>query len=200
MATSYLYRAFGAGFIDKTGKRDRAALIRNMIDRGINSPLTSSAGRLFDGAGSLILGRETAKFEAELPSEMEKMAPDGYEERYEFDISDEPCASVVRVNKIFRGIAGDLSRGFDRRLLSGKFHNTVAAIIVKVAARLGKKYGLDRVVLSGGVFQNRYLTAKAKAGLEKSGFGVYLSPGARTTDAGIPLGQIAIANARLACA
>ena len=200
MAVSYLYRAFGDAFTARVKDADKALFIKTMIDKGINSPLASSAGRLFDAAASLILGREKAAFEAELPMELEKMAPKGYEERYDFDLKDERGVSVLHAVKTVKGIVRDLSAGIDRRLVSGRFHNTVAEMITRTASRLKKRCGIDRVVLSGGVFQNRYLTAKVTSTLRADGFKVYIHSRVSTTDAGIPLGQIAIAQARLTCA
>jgi hydrogenase maturation protein HypF len=189
MAMSYLYKTFGNAFLRKVKKADKALFMKTMIDKGINSPLTSSAGRLFDGAASLILNKEKAAFEAELPMELEKIASRHCEEHYGFDTRD-----------IFRGIVKDIAGGVDRRLVSAKFHNTVAGIIVRTAARLKKRYGIGTAVLSGGVFQNRYLLAKTVPALRDSGFKVYTHSRVSTTDAGIPLGQIAIAHARFRCA
>ena len=189
MAVSCLYKTFGNTFRKSVKNADKALFIKTMIDKGINSPLTSSAGRLFDAAASLILNKEKAAFEAELPIALEKMASKDCKERYGFDIKN-----------IFKGIVKDLSTGRDKRLISAKFHNTVAEIIVRTAAKLKKRYGISTVVLSGGVFQNKYLSAKALSALRENGFKVHTHYRVSTTDAGIPLGQVAIAHARLTCA
>lgn len=200
MAASYMYKALGEGFHLKTPHPDKALFIKTMIDEGINSPLTSSAGRLFDAAGSMILGKDEADFEAQLPISLEKMAPSGYEERYEFDLKDQGGIYRISPDGMIRGIVRDISRGLDRRLLSGKFHNTVAKMIAKTIGMLGKKHHINKAVLSGGVFQNRYLVTKATEELRRHGFVIYTHSRLSTTDAGIPIGQIAIAKARGICA
>lgn len=199
MAASLLYKAFGNDFIKRSADRGRVLFIKTMMDKSINSPLTSSAGRIFDAAASLILGKEDASFEAQLPIELEKMAPDGYEERYAFDTRRSKGVFIIYMEKAVKGIVKDLAGGVDRRLLSGRFHNTMAEIVAKMVFRLSKKYALDKVVLTGGVFQNKYLSKKVRDDLMAQGFKVYSQSKVSINDSGIPLGQIAIAAARARC-
>jgi hydrogenase maturation protein HypF len=200
MAASYLYKAFGSGCPKKSLSKDRFLIIKAMIDKGINSPMTSSAGRLFDGAASLILGKGSAVFEAELPIALEKIAPDGYDKSYEFDIISRDGMGIIVIGKVMKAIVKDLSDGIDRSVISGRFHNAVADIITKVAARSARKHGLNKIVFSGGVFQNRYLALRAGDVLRRGGFKVYTHSKFSTTDAGLPVGQIAAAAARGICA
>jgi hydrogenase maturation protein HypF len=205
MAASYLYRAFGENFlslkVDFTRRLDRKKWIvwRKMIDRNINSPLTSSVGRLFDAVASLVLCKEKAAFEAELPMELERMiAPcDG---SYRFDIKKERSALAIDTRRMVRGVAEDLARGEEKGAISAKFHNTVAEMILKINLGLKKASGIRKVVLSGGVFQNAYLAKRARLLLEGDGFKVYPNSKVPANDGGIPLGQLAIAAARGACA
>lgn len=199
MAASYLYKVFGDTFSDKVRARGRGALIKTVIDKKINSPLTSGAGRLFDAAASLILGREKASYEAELPIELERLVRSGYEERYEINIVERDGMQVVDTNGIIRGIARDLSRGVDRHMMAGRFHNSVVEIVVKMVLTLAKKRKIRKVAFSGGVFQNRYLREKSCGSLIAHGFDVYTHRNVSTTDSGIPLGQITIASARSRC-
>lgn len=201
MALSYLYRAFGEGLlkldpgtVNTLGKR-HWPVIKKMIDGGINSPLTSSAGRLFDGAGSLILSRPTASFEAELPMELEKIASPHCRDKYGFDIRSKDGMLIIESSKLIEGIVYDMSSKIDNSVISAKFHNTIAEMIVRAALRIRRDNGTRKIVLSGGVFQNRYLTKRVVLLLKKYDFDVYANSIVNTNDYGIPIGQLAIANA-----
>lgn len=195
MSVSYL-RSAGCEFPDKK----KAAILFRMIDRKINSPLTSSAGRLFDAAASIILGKTNASIEAELPIELEKIAQKGCGETYAFNIKHEDDMPVIDTIPIIKAIVKDLSKKTPKPEISARFHNTIAAVISKVAYDLRKRSGVKTVVLSGGVFQNKYLVKKAMAMLEDANFKVYAHSSIPTNDSGIPIGQIAIAGARGICA
>jgi hydrogenase maturation protein HypF len=206
MAATHLYRAFGEDFmklkIEFVRRIDpkKWRIIKRMILGAVNSPLTSSAGRLFDAAASVTLSSMRPVREAELPVALEEIADPGVFDSYLFNIKAAGGAIVFGYGKIFKGIVGDLSRGVDESMVSARFHNTIAKIMAEAAARLGKSCGIRQAVLSGGVFHNVYLAARAVRALERKGFRVYthsiLSPG----DSCIPLGQIAIAAARGICA
>jgi hydrogenase maturation protein HypF len=171
-----------------------------MIDKNVNSPLSSSAGRLFDAVASLVLGRDEAGYEAQLPIALEKMALPGVEGRYDFDIKSRSGLLTLCAGNVIKGVVKDLSDGIDRHVISAKFHNSVASVIVNVVLRISRSRGISKVVLSGGVFQNRYLTDRVRAALQKRGLSVYTHRTTSTTDAGIPPGQIAIARSRHLCA
>jgi hydrogenase maturation protein HypF len=207
MALSWLYRVFGERFLDlKTGlvkKLDRKKwpVLKKMMDKDINSPLTSSAGRLFDAAGALILSKEKATFEAELPIELEKMALAGCDDSYESDVRPKDGMLIADPSKIIRGIVKDLSAGVEGPVISAKFHNGVARMVLKVCVGLRKKSGVRKAVLSGGVFQNRYLRDRTAVLLEEDGFAVFTHSKVPVNDSGIPIGQIAITKARsMGCA
>ena len=205
MAVSYLYRAFGEDFpaqypdIVKGSRKGRSSVIRKMIDGNFNSPLTSSAGRLFDGVASLILSRDTASFEAELPVELERIVAGENHESYRFDIKPKNGVFIIEISGMIRGIVRDLRNKTDKSVVSAKFHNTIAEIIGATAAGLRKKFKLQKITLSGGVFQNRYLTDRAVHILNKEGFSVYTHSKINTNDNGIPVGQLAMADAEGSC-
>jgi len=192
MAESYLYKAYGKSYLKNFKKRGLTPLFK-MIDKGINSPLNSSAGRLFDAAASLVLGRRKAGFEAELPIALEKIAAANCEDRYSGVTKPEDSPRIIKC------IAADIRKGTDNKIISARFHNTVAGMINRTVGLLGKRYNIDRVVLSGGVFQNKYLTDKVIKYMKKSGFKVYGHKNLSTTDSSLPVGQIAIAQARRIC-
>ncbi|MDD5496491.1 MAG: hypothetical protein PHP46_05275 [Candidatus Omnitrophica bacterium] len=200
MAASYLYRAFGNGFPRLNIDRKKWPVLKHMIDKKLNSPLTSSAGRLFDAAASLILSKHKAAFEAELPIELERMAMDSRGDSYGFDIKSRKGIYIIDPSKMIKGIVKDLSEKCGRSVIAAKFHDTIAEMVSKMCSRLRMKHRIDKVILSGGVFQNRYLTGKTVERLKKNDFKVYTHYRISTNDSGIPIGQIAIANARARCA
>ncbi|MFH0764540.1 MAG: hypothetical protein V1927_06000 [Candidatus Omnitrophota bacterium] len=216
MAVSYLYQAFGKrafnkrafgkkflklkpNFLKNLQKRCQAPLLK-MIDKNINSPLTSSVGRLFDAVGSIVLSKPNARYEAELPIALEKLADRLCGDRYDFGICKEGGLMKIDSRKIIEGIMGDMRRGVNKGLISGKFHNTISVIIVRMALTLSNKYKSRNIVLSGGVFQNRFLTKRITEMLAGPGPKAWLHSKVPTNDSGIPIGQIAIANARVKCA
>ena len=206
MAASHLYRCLGTGFLRlkidfvKGLDKKKWPVIRRMVDKGLNSPLTSSMGRLFDAAGSIVLSRQNADFEAELPIILERVASSHCDDAYPFDIRPDKGIYVIQASRVMKGIVKDLTGKADISVISAKFHNTVADMVLKVALTMKKKSGIGKVVLSGGVFQNSYLAGKTVIVLEERGFKVYTHEKIATNDAGIPVGQIAIANARALCA
>lgn len=209
MAIGHLYKIFGRDFlklkiefVKKIKKRNKAHFLMKMIDRNINSPLTSSAGRLFDAAGSLILCRETIQKEAELPIELENIADRSYTGSYGFGMDTESREGglIIKTAGIMKGIIKDLASGEDSAVMSARFHNTMAHVIARASDKLRRKSGINKVVLSGGVFQNRLLTARVKELLDRKDFKVYTHSNVPTNDAGIAVGQAAIANARALCA
>lgn len=198
MAASYLYSIFGKDFLKPKSDFARGidkkswAVLKNMIDKKINSPLTSSVGRLFDAAGSLILNKRTVGFEAQLPIELENIADKNEGGYYDFELKKKDGMTIVNMAGAIRGILKDLDKKTPDPKISAKFHNTVAFIILKTA----KKFNFKKIVLSGGVFQNRFLSRKARQLLEEHGFEVYTRSNIEINDSGIPIGQIAIASAR----
>ena len=206
MAASHLYRVFGDKFlkleIDFVKKLDKKkwTVIKAMIDKKLNSPLTSSAGRLFDAVGSLIFAKGTVRAEAELPIALEKAASILCTDRYHFDIIKKKQPFEIDVSKTIKGVVGDLSRELGAPIISAKFHNTVAAIIADTSLVLSRNFKTKKIVLSGGVFQNGYLTKRVSSMLKERGLEVYTHSRFETNDSAIPMGQLAIAAMRHICA
>jgi hydrogenase maturation protein HypF len=198
MAVSYLYHSFGkidaAPILKKRWREKDVAVMKAMIDKKINSPLTSSVGRLFDAVGSLVLAKDRVSKEAELPIELEGLVSGTGCGSYKFDIRPGCEGLIAETGGIIRDIVKDLSGKIDTAVISRKFHDTIADLILGVSSKLRKKFKLRQVVLSGGVFQNKYLAARAAEILRASKFKVYIHSGIPTNDSGIPIGQIAIAG------
>lgn len=206
MAVSYLYnsggRRTGLRFscdLEKSLDPKKLYAVRQIIDKKINSPLTSSAGRLFDAVGSIVFRQYAVSREAELPIRLEMAAAREWADSYDFDINKDNGVYIINPAKTIRGIVSDLSKDTGEPAISGKFHNTVAEIISEVCVILRKGCKTNKVVLTGGVFQNKFLSERAAYLLGEKGFDAYRHSRVNTNDSGIPMGQIAIANSRFLC-
>ena len=203
MAMVYLSEAFGDEAndlrIDLMKRIDYQEwdILKRAIERKINTPLTSSMGRLFDAISSILSVRDEVHYEGQAAIELEMIADHEVKEEYPFTIHKEEKPMVIDPRKIVRGIVRDLIDGIPSPKISGKFHRTIARIIVETcdAIRCGEE--LNRVVLSGGVFQNIFLLSLVTKGLKDSGFETYTHHLVPTNDGGISLGQAVIAHMRL---
>ena len=116
---------------------------------------------------------------------------------YPFDLQELEDKIVILLEPIFRGIVSDLERGVGVESISSKFHNTIAKIILNMCLKIRKTSGLDRVALSGGVFQNSLLLENTYVLLDKNNFKVFTQHRVPPNDGGIALGQVVVANERV---
>ncbi|MBC8094843.1 MAG: carbamoyltransferase HypF, partial [Akkermansiaceae bacterium] len=183
--------------------RNELATLRSMLNRGVNSPLTSSAGRLFDAVAALMGLRQRSRFEGQAAMALE-FALHGIagDQAYDFELSDvqfERMASAPHSKMVLdwapmiEGILADLSCDLPAAEIALKFHNALADAIVFVA----KWAGVERVALTGGCFQNRYLTERAVRRLRQEGFRPYWHQRVPPNDGGIALGQVMAARREL---
>jgi len=199
MAMSHLHRALGDEVLDLdldfVRRRDRRmwARLRRLIERGMNSPETSSMGRLFDAVASLTGMRDVAHYEGQAAIELEMMADESQGGGYEFDYSGE----IIEPAPVIRDIVADLVRRVPATVIAAKFHNAVASLIYQVARRIRAERGLHRVALSGGVFQNRLLLKRTTRLLEAAGFVVFTHSRVPPNDGGIALGQAVVGDAMI---
>ncbi len=213
MAAAYLDAAFPDG-----GPADLDVLQRNehrwgdvltLARKGINAPLTSSAGRLFDAVSALLGVRDTINYEGQAAIELEQLAADvdrgrgraeagGYRAALSPGAAGEPFQ--VRGADLVREAAADLSRGTARPIVAASFQYGIVKLIEDGCAAVRDRYGLTAVALSGGVFQNATVLAAAVARLEARGFGVLTHGRVPCNDGGISLGQAVVAAARDAAA
>lgn len=202
MAALYLHRAMGDDFLDlnipSVQRMDGRAwgAIRKMAQTGTNSPEASSMGRLFDALSSLVGLRDSVNYEGQAAVELETIADRGCTRHYEFELDGN--GSIIKAGAVIRGAVGDLLDGVSSQIVSAKFHLGVANLIADMARRIRDERRLNRVALSGGVFQNMYLLEKTSQLLRSSGFEVFTHSRVPTNDGGISLGQAAVANARFA--
>jgi hydrogenase maturation protein HypF len=199
MAMIYLSRALGDDALDLNldfvRRRDRRAwaALRQMTERGINSPETSSMGRLFDAVASLAGVRDLAHYEGQAAIELEMIADESHGGGYEFDYS----GKIIEPAPVILDIVADLVRRVPPPVIAAKFHNTVASLIFQVARRIRAERGLHRVALSGGVFQNALLLKRTTRLLEAAGFEVFTHSRVPPNDGGVALGQAVVADAMI---
>lgn len=174
------------------------AILQNMAQKGLNTPLTSSAGRLFDAVAAAVgVCRETAGYEGQAAVELEALATGWFEQQadhaYGFELHD----GCLDWTPMWLELLKDLGAGVEPGIIAARFHHGLASAVARTAQRLCSKHRVEAVVLTGGVFQNRLLLERSSLLLRDSGLKV-LSPGiAPTNDGGLALGQAAIAMASI---
>jgi hydrogenase maturation protein HypF len=202
IATAWLYLIYKDKFLNlnfdwvkKTDKK-KWRVLKNMYLSGFNSPLASSMGRLFDAVGSLVLGKAKVNFEAELAMELEKIAT-SYKWQaasYKFKIIKQKDGYILDPLLIFKEIMGDLKAKEPKEKIAYRFHLTIAQMVRRMCLVLRKENKINKVVLSGGVFQNNLLLCLALDLLYKEDFKVFTHKELSCNDSGISLGQVAVAN------
>ncbi|GFE57198.1 carbamoyltransferase HypF [Geobacter sp. AOG1] len=201
MAISWLHRAYGATlfalplpFLADVGETERGILLR-MLERGINSPPTSSCGRLFDAAAAILGVRSRISYEGQAAIELEALAEAGAAgEPFPFALSYEDDRQVLDFAPLFKAMTDELLAGGCRAGLARRFHATVALAAASVCDEVRKNSGVNRVALSGGVFQNRLLIEEMVMLLRVRGFEVHTHRLVPPNDGGIALGQAVIAG------
>jgi hydrogenase maturation protein HypF len=174
---------------------DRAAwrILNQAIASGLNAPLTSSAGRLFDAVASLVGLRDRVGFEAQGPMELEALAEIDADRTYPVGLEEANGELVVRTRDVIRGVVEDLLADEEPGRIATRFHVTLAELIAAVCLRIRDKTQLGVVALSGGVFQNVRLVEAAVARLDDAGFEVLTHHRVPPNDGGLALGQAAVA-------
>lgn len=194
MAVSYLHKYYGRNFDRSVFKflKDvpefELDFVIDMLEKNLNCPETSSCGRLFDAVSALINLCTNVSFHAEAPMRLEAAIDSNCTEFYDFKIRDR-----IDFKKTFEGIITDLNKGVSQGIIAAKFHHTIINIIFAVAEKLRNERGLNKIVLSGGSFQNRYILEKVENLLEEHNFEVFSHQKTPSNDGGLALGQIAIA-------
>jgi hydrogenase maturation protein HypF len=203
MAMVYLSEAFGNEAtrlkIDLMKRIDfeKWDVLRKAIEKRINTPLTSSMGRLFDAISSLLSIRDEVHYEGQAAIELEMIADHGVKEEYPFQNQKDEMPMVIDPTEMIRGIVRDLMDGLPSSKISGKFHRTISRMIVETCGTIRSMEKLNRVVLSGGVFQNILLLSFVTEDLKRSGFDVHTHHLVPSNDGGISLGQAVIAHMKL---
>jgi hydrogenase maturation protein HypF len=171
-------------------------LLQRMLERGLNSPPTSSAGRLFDAVAALCNARDETSFEAQAAVELEALATEvEHGPPYEIQIGgDAPL--VARTAPIVRGVVADLERGAPRAWIARRFHSSIVELAIRMCEKLRERHRVETVVLSGGVFCNALLAREVTEGLERIGFRTHRQRSFPPNDGGLCFGQLSILAAR----
>jgi hydrogenase maturation protein HypF len=168
-------------------------MLRTQLERRINTPLTSSMGRLFDAAASLAGVRQRVNYEAQAAIEFESLANASEVGAYLFQVG----AGEIEIGPGVTALLDDLHAGVPASIISARFHNGIAAVVCAAAVQLRAATGLQQVALSGGVWQNITLLRRTLSLLREQRFQVYIHHEVPTNDGGLSLGQAAIAASRL---
>jgi len=204
MALAHLH---AAGFdvtspemLSRCGASEKEArLLMRMMERGLNAPLTSSLGRLFDAAAAVVLNRRAVDYEAQAAIEFEGWAVDepddgdGYELALRGSDWQRSEPAVIGVAPLWEELLRDLNAGTSKARMGARFHAGIANAFVRVAEAARSATGIGVVAMSGGVMHNRRLTRLLRAGLEAEGFRVFQHAQVSPGDGGLSYGQAAAA-------
>jgi len=178
--------------IDKQALR----ILKQQIDKKLNSPLTSSMGRLFDAAASFIGIRNEVTYEAQAAIEMEVLSKPfvSSAKPYSYVLEETKNGTIIRLKELLSAIVQDVRANGSIGMISARFHKTIADIAIEICERARERTNLNEVALSGGVWQNQILLDLVRDGLRQKGFIVYFHRQVPSNDGGLALGQAVIAN------
>jgi hydrogenase maturation protein HypF len=205
MAISFLRHAFGPEFATlpiqflKQIPQPKLRTLVQMLDRNVNSPLTSSCGRLFDAVAALAGVRHEINYEAQAAIELEMCRDDSVANQpYPFAVTESAGVLQLDPAPLIRAIVEDLSRSATPGQVSQRFHDSLVRALSEACATLRDRTSLNRVCLSGGTFQNAYLLARLEQQLRSSGFEVFSHSEVPAGDGGLSLGQAVVTAYRIA--
>ncbi|MEN6320534.1 MAG: carbamoyltransferase HypF [Syntrophaceae bacterium] len=200
IAASLLKETYGVNWQDFAKKLNIVpqesyyGMMDRIMTQKFNSPMTSSLGRLFDGVAAILGIRHTVTFEGQAAMELEALAKNKTDNILPFDISESGAVLCLDFSSMIRGIVDEVLAGRGRGEIAYAFHMSLTVAFCRMAETIRKKTGINRIVLSGGCFQNRILTEGVITELEKSGFAVFFHEILPTNDGCISLGQAVCAG------
>ena len=200
MALVYLHKVFSDDLFNlpipfvQDLDRERAELIIQIAEKKINSPLTSSCGRLFDAASALLGIRKTIAFEGQAAIELEMRLNRREKDQYPWRLETDGEEILMVTDDMIRAIVQDLIQGTNIGIISARFHNTLIAMFLNVCSRIREESGIREVALSGGVFQNANLLSGLSQTLSQSNFQVYTHAQIPANDGSLSLGQAVCAG------
>ncbi|MBE0577325.1 MAG: carbamoyltransferase HypF [Desulfuromonadales bacterium] len=197
MALSYLQAAYTELPVDSPAFNNITPadlrLVAQAVSRGINAPMSSSCGRLFDAVAAMLGLRQRASYEGQAALELEMSADPHANQLLPYELFNEGGQIIFDPLLMVRDIFEQQKQGADPATLAGRFHASLAAMTLDVCEELRSRTALQRIVLSGGVFQNCLLTEMTLARLEDSGFEVLMHSLVPPNDGGLALGQAVVA-------
>jgi len=198
MAVSYLWKTFGNQMWNRAlpilQKWDTKAteFLVQMMQHRLNSPLTSSCGRLFDGVAALLGLRQRVSFEGQAAMELE-MHLESDSGRYATEWTEQDNTRQFLIAPLIEDLVADIERGVFSSTIACRFHNTLVWLFTETAIWLREQWGINLVALSGGCFQNVYLLSALLQQLQKRDFKVLIHSKVPPNDGGISLGQATVA-------
>jgi hydrogenase maturation protein HypF len=198
LAIAYFHRLLGhvpeLPFVRDIPEEEHGIIIQQ-LEQGINTPLTSSCGRLFDAVSALLNVRKAITFEGQAAIELEMLSKqNGDAQSYAYGLAEDEGMHEVRLAPLLEAILNDIRSAVPVQEIGLRFHETIARLTLDVVARVAKETGISRVALSGGCFQNRLLLRRTVPLLTGAGLEVLIHRQVPCNDGGISLGQAAIAH------
>jgi hydrogenase maturation protein HypF len=170
----------------------KQTVVLHQIETGVNAPLTSSMGRLFDAVAAIAGVREKVNYEAQAAIELEALVDPSEQGSYPLALN----GAWIDYAPLLGALLGDLSAEVDQGTVAARFHQSLVDVMLEICSRLRDERHLNRVVLSGGVWQNMVLLKRSIGCLESAGFEVLWHRRVPANDGGLALGQAIIAAAR----
>jgi hydrogenase maturation protein HypF len=169
--------------------KSKSRLLLEAAEKGINAPLSCSAGRLFDAVAAVTGICSEPTFHAEAPMRLEAAIDNSIDGHYSFSFNE----GIIDFNDMWEELIRDITKKVPKREISSKFHNTIIEAIVTTCFKIRETSGINNVAISGGTFQNRYLLERTENILEQNLFRVYSNIRVPANDGGIALGQLYLA-------
>ncbi|MDY6845647.1 MAG: carbamoyltransferase HypF [Chloroflexota bacterium] len=169
--------------------------LKNQLEKQINTPMTSSMGRLFDVVASLLDLRQAITYEAQAAIELEALADGNALGYYPWDI----YGDEINVKTTIKAILSDIASEIDKSIIAARFHNTIAQLSLALCERIKQETGIDQIVLSGGVWQNQLLLKKTISLLEQNNFQALIHKQTPPNDGCVAFGQALITSYRYLC-
>jgi hydrogenase maturation protein HypF len=177
--------------VSAANDQERQVLL-GQLEQNLNTPLTSSMGRLFDAVAALIGVRQVVNYEAQAAMELESIVDPFEQGAYPLSIGED----VIDAKPLIQAILEDMQDQVEPSLMAARFHNGLTALCVELCERLQQSHHLDQVVLSGGVWQNMLLLERCTTSLRDRGYTVWVHRLVPANDGGVSLGQVAVASVR----
>jgi hydrogenase maturation protein HypF len=203
LAAAYLYGIYGDNFAEFSRRLGldftslELGILQSQLSGNLDSPMTTSAGRLFDAVAGALNVCRTRTYEGQPALELEMAADDTESAFYPAPIQEEAENLVLDTFPIFRRVVEDYWQGVETSKIAGRFHNSLVRLLAAACEMVRESTALNTVALSGGVFQNALMLVRLKERLKKRGFEVLSHNLTPPNDGSISLGQVAVAAARL---
>jgi hydrogenase maturation protein HypF len=203
MAAAYLSALYGDDFPTQARRlglhyaKLSERILRRQLAEGLNSPLTTSAGRLFDAVAATLDVCRIRTYEGQPAMELEMVADETEDGFYPAAVKDAPDALVLDTLAIFRAVVSDRLAGVAAAAIAARFHNSLVRLLADACDLIRERTGLNLVALSGGVMQNALLFTRLNSTLAARSFEVLTHTLTPPNDGSISLGQVAVAAARM---